>query len=125
MKKEEFMNLVDSLNLDNKDYCIISGGALLLHGLKESTHDVDIYVNKTGFNKLNNQFKIEKTDDNKYKVKENVECFLRDDEYLEKERVVVNGYSLQSLEKILELKLELNRPKDLEDIKALRKVLNM
>ncbi len=125
MKKEEFMNLVDSLNLDNKDYCIISGGALLLHGLKESTHDVDIYVNENGFNKLNNQFKIEKTDDNKYKVKENVECFLRDDEYLEKERVVVNGYSLQSLEKILELKLELNRPKDLEDIKALRKVLNM
>lgn len=125
MKKEEFMNLVDSLNLDNKDYCIISGGALLLHGLKESTHDVDIYVNENGFNKLNNQFKIEKTDDNKYKVKENVECFLRDDEYLEKERVVVNGYSLQSLEKILELKLELNREKDLEDIKALRKVLNM
>lgn len=125
MKKEEFMNLVDSLNLDNKDYCIISGGALLLHGLKESTHDVDIYVNENGFNKLNNQFKIEKTDDNKYKVKENVECFLRDDEYLEKERVVVNGYSLQSLEKILKLKLELNREKDLEDIKALRKVLNM
>lgn len=125
MKKEEFMNLVDSLNLDNKDYCIISGGALLLHGLKESTHDVDIYVNENGFNKLNNQFKIEKTDDNKYKVKENVECFLRDDEYLEKQRVVVNGYSLQSLEKILELKLELNREKDLEDIKALRKVLNM
>ncbi len=44
MTKKEFLEKIDSLNLDKKRYCIISGGIMLLYGLKETTEDVDIKI---------------------------------------------------------------------------------
>ena len=42
MNKKEFEKYLDSLELDKKEYCIISGGSLLMHNLKEETDDVDL-----------------------------------------------------------------------------------
>ena len=37
MDKKEYLKKLDSLNLDKNRYCIISGGVMLLYGLKETT----------------------------------------------------------------------------------------
>ena len=58
MNKKEFEEYLDSLDLDKKEYCIISGGSLLMHNLKEETDDVDLYVTQNSFDKLSKKFNV-------------------------------------------------------------------
>ena len=58
MNKKEFEKYLDSLGLDKKEYCIISGGSLLMHNLKEETDDVDLYVTQKSFDKLSKKFNV-------------------------------------------------------------------
>ena len=44
MNKKEYIEKLESLKLDKKRYCIISGGVMLLYGLKDTTEDIDIKV---------------------------------------------------------------------------------
>ncbi len=57
MNKKEFKEYLDNLGLDKNEYCIISGGSLLMHNIKKETNDVDLYVTQNSFNKLNKMFK--------------------------------------------------------------------
>ena len=58
MNKKEFEKYLDDLGLDKKEYCIISGGSLLMHNLKEETDDVDLYVTQKSFDKLSKKFNV-------------------------------------------------------------------
>lgn len=42
MKKQEFLSRLGELNLDAKRFCVISGGVMLLYGLRDETQDIDI-----------------------------------------------------------------------------------
>ena len=46
MNKTEFQSRLEELNLPRSEYIILSGGSLLLRGLRESTEDMDITVSK-------------------------------------------------------------------------------
>ena len=59
MYKEELFKLADSLNLPNEEFCIISGGALVAHGLREQTNDLDIDITQKGLEILKKKFNIE------------------------------------------------------------------
>lgn len=52
MTKEEYIKKLDELKLDKSRYCIISGGVMLLYGLKETTEDIDIKVRPDYFEEL-------------------------------------------------------------------------
>ena len=56
MDKKEYLKKLDSLNLDKNRYCIISGGVMLLYGLKETTEDIDIKVKPDYFKELKSIF---------------------------------------------------------------------
>ncbi len=125
MNKEELTNLIDSLNLNLNDYYIISGGSLLLQDLRNKTNDLDLAINANSLKLLKENFNLIEINPTKFSIGDNIECFLESNEEILKNRVVIDGYSCQSLKSIYELKKRLNRPKDLEDIKRLEKKLKL
>ena len=52
MNKVEYIKKLEALNLDKDRYCIISGGVMLLYGLKEKTEDIDIKIKPDYFEEL-------------------------------------------------------------------------
>jgi tetratricopeptide (TPR) repeat protein len=41
MNKYEYLQKLDKLELDKTRYCIISGGAMIMYGLREKTNDIE------------------------------------------------------------------------------------
>lgn len=52
MKKQEYLNELNSLNLDKNSYCIIASGAMLMHGLCDECADIDIKTTKILFDEM-------------------------------------------------------------------------
>ena len=125
MNKEELYKLVEKLKLPITEYCILSGGSLVMHGIRENTNDLDIDITKKGFEIIKKYFRPTLVDENKklYKIIENIECFL--DNNFETDIEFIDGYPCQSLMSVYRLKKKLNREKDQSDIIAIKKVLNL
>lgn len=125
MNKKEILELAKSLELPNEEYCIISGGALVAHGLREQTNDLDIDITLKGLEILKKNFNIELKNKEMqlYKVTDQIECFLVDK--LESDIVYVDNYPCESLISIYNFKKRINREKDQADILAIEKYLNI
>lgn len=125
MNKEELFELASSLNLPKEEICIISGGALVAHGLREQTNDLDIDITQKGFDILREKYSLElvREDIKQYKVTDKIECFLVDK--LESDIVYIDNYPCESLISIYNFKKRINREKDRADILAIEKYLNI
>lgn len=125
MNKKELLNLVDILNLPKEEYFILSGGALLMAGLRESTNDLDIGITKRGFEILKEKYSLKLTDKNipKYEITDKIECMLV--EKLDSDITYIDNYPCQSLISVYNFKKRINREKDRADILAIEKYLNI
>lgn len=124
LNSNDVLKVIDSLKLDYNDYCIISGGALVLYGIRDLTEDVDIFINKHGFDMLSKKYDII-SKEYKYKdlygIGDNIELLLR-----EFDKTIVynfNGYPLMKINEILKWKMENYREKDLKDIELIKDYL--
>ena len=110
MKYDEFITrlkeFLESEKIGN-EYVVIARGAMLIWGLIDETNDVDVAIN--------NQI------DKQYKKIDWIDNFQK---YNPEDIVIIDEIRCTTLEKIYELKKELNRPKDQEDIKLLEQYLN-
>lgn len=124
MNKEEYTKKLDSLNLDKDRYCIISGGVMLLYGLKEKTEDIDIKVKPDYFEELKERFNFKKSPKYPYlyEIDDETEVAVLDYNYSDVR--MVDGYPVESLELQLKWMLENNRPKDKEKIEIIKEYLN-
>ena len=125
MYKEELFELANSLDLPKEEFCIISGGALVAHGLREQTNDLDLDITQKGFDILKEKYSLEliNEDIKQYKVTDKIECFLVDK--LESDIVYIDNYPCESLISIYNFKKRINREKDQADILAIEKYLNI
>ena len=123
MNREEFLARLDSLNLDKQRYCVLSGGVMLLYGLRETTADIDIKVRPDYFEELKTKFTFSKSPKypDLYELGDDVEVAVRD--YDDKDVRVVLDHPVESLELTLQWMLEHNRPKDQEIIKIIQNYL--
>ena len=124
MNKEEYIKKLDSLNLDKDRYCIISGGVMLLYGLKEKTEDIDIKVKPNYIEELKERFNFKKSPKYPYlyEIDDETEVAVLDYNYSDVR--MVDGYPVESLELQLKWMLENNRPKDREKIEIIKEYLN-
>ena len=124
MNKEEYLKKLDELNLDKNMYCIISGGVMLMHNLKETTQDIDIKVKPEYFNELEKRFNIKKSPkyDYLYELSDEIEVAKLD--FNEDEVEYIDGYPIELLEIELDWKIKNNREKDQEAIKVIKKYLS-
>ena len=125
MNKKELLDLVNTLDLPKEEYSILSGGALLLHGLREQTNDLDIDITEEGLDKLKENFAVELINESnkQYKVTDSIECFLVDK--LDSDINFIDNYLCQSLISIYNFKKKLNREKDQKDILAIERFFNI
>ena len=94
LNKEEFIELIKSIDLDKEDFVILSSGALLMRGIMDSAGDLDIAVTKKGFEKLNNKFDLESKGNGFYKVNDQVECII---DSKKNSRELVGNYYVQDI----------------------------
>lgn len=117
MNKEQLLELVDQLDLPKDEYYILSTGSLLLHGLREKANDLDLCVSTQLFKELQVKFGIELSSMNKcgfYPVVDLVEIVPNEKENFKRE--FQDGYPVESLQSILDYKMNRNAPKDQLDI---------
>lgn len=120
MNRQEFINKLEQLNLPRSEYIILSGGSLLMRGLRDQTADLDITVSKKLAAELD-LYHCPKDSQGLYIPFENVQ--MKDD--MEQFHYdVIDGYQCESLEDILRQKREWNRPKDRADIEVITAFLN-
>ena len=123
MNREEYKRKLDSLNLDKNRYCIISGGIMLLYGLKDTTEDVDIKVRPDYFEELKERFNVKKSPKYPYLYELDEETEVAVLDYDDSEVEIVGGYPVMNLELQLNWMIENNRPKDQEKIKIIKEFL--
>ena len=123
MNKETYLKKLDELGLDKSKYCIISGGVMLMYGLKETTNDIDIKVLPEYFEELKKRFTFNKSPkyDYLYELGEDIELAVLD--FKEEDVLFVEGYPVELLEIQLKWKLEHKREKDKEAIEKIQAYL--
>ncbi len=121
MNKTELLNLVDSLELPKSEYYILSGGSLLLHGLRKSTNDLDLCVSTELFNILKSKYGISEADKNEhgfYHISKDIEVIPNDKAGFK--MVYKDGYPVEDLNVVLISKEKRGLPKDIADIRAIK-----
>lgn len=127
INKEQIEALLNRYLLNKNEFIVLSGSALVLYGIKDETHDIDVSVSKEYFEFLLKTYKCEIE---KYDVKNNVYVYYIDNvinfstNYYDVDYNVINGFKIQTIESILELKESLNREKDKKDIVKIKRYLN-
>ena len=119
MNRQEYLEKLEGFGFPKSEYMILSGGSLLMRGLRRQTADFDLCVTEKLAEKLD--LKSCPTDDKGcYVPFEDVQMTSG----LEG-RVfdIIDGYKCETLESLLQFKRRLMRPKDLPDIKAVEAYL--
>lgn len=116
MDKKEVLKKLKDLELDKKEYIIISGASLVLHDIIDVVNDIDLSCPKDYYDKINWPTKIGHLGK---EIKYN-DCFEISDNLYDNENIdIIDGYKTMNLEKCLEVKRLLNRPKDKKIINKL------
>lgn len=125
MDKSEYLKKLDALNLEKTRYCILSGGAMMMHGLKKATADIDIKVQPDYFEELKQRFDFRKSSkyDYLWELGDDIEVAVQD--FSEDDVEMIDEYPVIKLELELEWKIKHNRPKDQEAIKILKEYLGL
>lgn len=126
MNKKQILETLKKYNFDKDKYLVISGAAMVLLGIKENTSDIDLavaddyyeYLLKNvscTFDRVNEFGKVSYTIDNVIDF-----CTT----YYENSKEFIENIPVQQPQKILELKISLNRKKDKKDIKLIKEYMN-
>lgn len=130
---EIYQRLLKDTKLEPKDIWVGAGGASLMHGLRETTNDIDAgcyldtlqHVSRVLHSPIRTYGRAQGylNDNTKLVHLEDYVTDLHEEAREPEELVMVEGVYVYSLESLLEMKLKLNRPKDQEEIRKLKKLL--
>ena len=123
MKKREFLNELDKLNLDKNSYCIIASGSMLMYGLCEECNDIDIRTTKELFKHLKDKYHMKQSNRYDYVYELNDRIDVNCKNYDSKMIEFVDGYPVEKLEVNLKWMKENNRAKDQEKIRIIEEFL--
>lgn len=129
MNRLEILEKLKEYDFDSGEYVVISSAALVIHGIKEETKDIDISVTPKYYKYLEENYDCELE---KYDAKNDVNIYYIDGVInfgtnyysdLPDDFVVISGIRVQSISAITNLKTMLNRPKDLNDLELIKNYL--
>ena len=116
MNKREVLRKLKELNLDKNEYIVISGASLVLHDVIDVTKDIDLSCSKKYYDKIDWPTKL----GHMGKEIKYFDIFEISDNLYDKNEVdIINDYKTMNLEKCLEVKRLLKRPKDKKIINKL------
>lgn len=114
MTKNEIFDKLENLNLDKDKYIVLSGASLVVQGIIDETHDIDLSCSNSYFSTIDwDYLKIGKILPG---ASDKIKCFdvfeIGTNFYYTNDIVKINGYNFLSIEKCLEFKKLFNRKKD-------------
>ena len=119
LDKKQIIARLEELHLDDTKYWLITGGAMVLYGLREQTSDIDLGCTSDLADLLQQEgFPVERMPDGTRKivVEEDVEIF---ENWLENKVERFEGVPVISIQGLIEMKRALGREKDFRDIQLI------
>ncbi len=117
--KENIIKILKDMNLPLSEYWITSGAALVIHGVKKGTNDIDLGVTTNLVEHfLNKGCKYKVVEDNSRIVTVDDTIELLENWFVD-EIEFIHGLPVGSLESIKKQKAGLGREKDIEDIRII------
>lgn len=122
--KEKITALLKEAAFDRNEYWVVSGAAMVLHGIKDATRDIDLGCTSPMADHLEREgYPVEILQDGSRKIvfSDTIELF---ENWLAGDVVLLEGLPAVSLEGLLNMKEALGREKDLEDIRLIKEHLS-
>ena len=124
LNKQDIINKLKTKQYPENEYWIVAGAGLVMHGVKSETRDIDIGCSTFLADLLiKNGAAWQTCKDGSRKIIVNSDIELFEDWFVDVV-VEIDGFCVASLECIRKQKVELNRPKDWDDIKLIDKFIN-
>lgn len=117
--KEDIVKILKNMELPLSEYWITSGAGLVIHGVKETTNDIDLGCTTNLvelFLKKGCKYKVEKDNSRIIQINDTIEIL---ENWFVDEIVIIDGLPVGSLESIKKQKAQLGREKDIKDIKLI------
>ena len=124
LDKNLILKELRSISLPVEKYWVVMGAALVLHGVKETTQDIDIGCNLELFTDLlarGYELKLSHSGKKKISIKENVNIYY---EWEIKGYVIIDSIQVEDLDGIINDKRKLGRDKDMDDIIKIMMFMN-
>ena len=123
LRKAEIIGLLRQAAFDKNEYWVTSGAAMVLHGIRETTRDIDLGCTSPMADRLERQgYDTEVLRDGSRKIvfSETIEIF---ENWIEDHTVILDGLPVVSLDGIIQMKEKLGREKDFKDIYLIKEHL--
>lgn len=121
LNKKDILEILNKYKFNSKEYIIISSASLVLQDVKKYTTDIDIACSDDLYKILLKEYNclLEKIDGQHkvWYIDDLINFSVR--YYEEIEYIELFGYKVQTIESVLNLKKNLNRDKDKDDIKLI------
>lgn len=123
--REKIYSTLRQTGLDANNYWVVAGAAMVLHGVKECTRDIDLGCSRVLANQLQRAgYETEVYEDGSRRIQYCPDIEIYED-WRAGEFEVIDGISVVSLDGIIMMKQRLGREKDMEDIRLICKYIEM
>ncbi|MCI8402680.1 MAG: hypothetical protein HFI38_11440 [Lachnospiraceae bacterium] len=120
--KYSLLQRLRELSFSEREYWVVGGGAMVLHGFRPQTHDIDLGCSTLLADKLEQQgYVVLRSEDGTRKISysEDVELF---ENWIEGTVEIISGVPVVCVDGLVQMKKRLGRKKDLTDIALIEKV---
>lgn len=120
--KASLLQRLRTLSLPEKEYWVVAGAAMVLHGFRSQTHDIDLGCSTRLADKLERQgYTVSRCQDGTRKIlySEHIEIF---ENWIEGTVETISGVPVVCADGLIQMKKKLDRAKDLADIALIEKM---
>ena len=123
MNKQDIINRLNTFPYSKDKYWVITGSAMVLYGIREMTHDIDMGCTSRMADQLEKDgyvYTLTESGNRKFVIGEDIEIF-ENWKFGSIERI--EGIPVLSLEGLIEMKQSLGREKDYRDITLIKEFM--
>ena len=123
MNKQDIINRLNVFPYSKDEYWVITGSAMVLYGIREMTHDIDMGCTSKMADQLEKDgyfYTLTESGNRKFVIGEDIEIF-ENWKFGSIERI--EGIPVLSLEGLIEMKQSLGREKDYRDIALIKEFM--
>ena len=123
MNKQEIISILNDFPYGRHEYWIITGSAMVLYGIREQTHDIDMGCTSKMADQLEADgysYTLTESGNRKFKISEDIEVY---ENWLMGTISRVDNVPVISIKGLVDMKQELGRDKDKKDIALIKEYM--
>lgn len=123
MNKQDIISILNDFPYSRSEYWVITGSAMVLYGIREKTHDIDMGCTSKMADMLETDgypYSLTESGNRKFKIGENIEVF---ENWIKDTIDIVDNIPVISIKGLVLMKQELGRDKDKKDIALIKEYL--